>query len=123
MSVLPDSLRALGADFLALVCARGELAVVELQEEKARAEQKLVYLALATLFLALGVLFASLLVVVLFWDSHRALAAGGVSLLHLGIGGWALLRIREVNRSSQPPFSATLGEFAHDLGLLRARGE
>jgi uncharacterized membrane protein YqjE len=123
MSALPDSLRALGADFLALVCARGELAVVELQEEKARAERKFIYLALAALFLAAGMLLASLFVVVLFWDTHRALAAGGVSLLHLGIGCWALLRIREMNRNSQPPFSATMGEFAHDLGLLRARGE
>jgi uncharacterized membrane protein YqjE len=123
MAALPDSLRALGADLLALACARGALAVVELQEEKARAERKFTYLALAALFLAAGMLLASLFVVVLFWDTHRSLAAAGVSLLHLGIGCWALLRVREMNQSSQSPFSATMGEFAHDLALSRGRSE
>ena len=123
MSVLPEALRSLGANLLALVLTRAELVAVELQEEKARAERKLVYLALAALFLGAGMLLASLLVVVLFWDTHRVLAAGGVCLLHLGIGGWALLRLREMDHGSQPPFSATLDEFAHDLRLLRERGE
>jgi uncharacterized membrane protein YqjE len=123
MAALPDSLRALGVDLLALVCARGELAAVEFQEERAKAERKLALLALAALSLAVGMLLASLFVVVLFWDTHRALAAGGVSVLHLGVGGWALLRLREMNQGNQTPFSATLEEFAHDLALLRGRGE
>jgi uncharacterized membrane protein YqjE len=123
MAALPDSLRAMGADLLALVYARVELAAVELQEERARAERKLALLALAALSLAIAMLLGSLLVVVLFWDTHRALAAGGVSLLHLGAGGWALLRLREMKQASQNPFSATLGEFAHDLAALRGRSE
>jgi len=120
---LSGSLRALGADLLALVCARGELIAIELQEERARAGQKLVLGVLAALFLALGLLLAALLVVVLFWDTQRVLATGGVALLYLGIGGWALLRLREINRDSPPPFAATLDEFAKDLKLLHGRDE
>jgi uncharacterized membrane protein YqjE len=120
---LRGSLRALGMDFLALACARAELISVELQEERARAEQKLVLGTIAALFLGIGLLLAALLVVVLFWDSHRALAASGVALLYLGIGGWALLRLRKITRDSPPPFSATMSEFENDLRLLRGRDE
>jgi uncharacterized membrane protein YqjE len=122
-SGLPGSLRALGANLLALVCARAELIAVELQEERARAAQKLVFVVLAALFLAMGMLLAALLAVVLFWDTHRTLAAAGVTLLYLGIGGWALARLRAMKRNSPPPFSATMSEFANDLRLLRGRDE
>ena len=120
---LPGALRALGATLLALVCARAKLIAIELQEEKARAGQKLVLVVLAALFLAMVMLLAAFLVVALFWDTHRMLAAGGVTLLYLAIGGWALLRLRQMNHNSPPPFSATMGEFANDLRLLSGRDE
>jgi uncharacterized membrane protein YqjE len=120
---LLGSLRALGATLPGLVCARAELIAVELQGERARAGQKLVLVVLAALFLAMGMLLAAFLVVVLFWDTHRMLAAGGVTLLYLGIGGWALVRLRAMNHNSPPPFSATMSEFANDLKLLRGRDE
>jgi Predicted membrane protein len=120
---LPGSLRALGATFLALVCARAELIAIELQEERVRAGQKLVLVVLAAMFLAMGLLLAAFLVVVLSWETHRMLAAGGVTLLYLGIGGWALVRLREMSRNSPPPFAATMSEFANDLRLLRGRDE
>jgi uncharacterized membrane protein YqjE len=120
---LPGSLRALGMTFLALACARAELISVELQEEKARARQRLILGTIAALFLAIGLLLAALLVVVLFWDSHRTLAASGVALLYIGIGGWALFRLQQIASNSPPPFSATMNEFANDLRLLRGHHE
>src|SRR5450759_5483632 len=102
---LSGSLRALGATLLALVGARAELITIELQEATERARQKLVLVVLAALFLAMGLLLAALLVVVLLWETHRILAAGGVTLLYLGIGGWALVRLREMSRNSPPPLS------------------
>jgi uncharacterized membrane protein YqjE len=120
---LPGSLRALGVTLLALVGARAELIAIELQEETERARQKLVLVMLAALFLAMGLLLAAFLVVVMYWETHRVLAAGGVTLLYLGIGGWALVRIREMSRNSPPPFAATMSEFANDLRLLRGRNE
>lgn len=120
---LPGSLRALGATLFALVCARAELIAIELQEERERTGQKLVLVVLAALFLAMGMLLAAFLVVALFWDTHWMFAAGGVTLLYLGIGGWALVRLREMNHNSPRPFSATMSEFANDLRLLRGRDE
>jgi uncharacterized membrane protein YqjE len=120
---LSGSLRALGATLLALVGVRAELIAIELQEERERARQKLVFVAVAALFLAMGMLLAAFLVVVLFWETHRMLAAGGVTLLYLGIGGWALVRLREMSRNSPPPFAATMSEFANDLRLLGGRDE
>jgi uncharacterized membrane protein YqjE len=120
---LSASLRALGTTLFALVCARAELIAVELQEERERAGQKLVLAVLAAVFLAMGMLLVAFLVVVLFWDSYRLLAAGGVTLLYLGIGAWALLRMREMNRTSPPPFAATMSEFKNDLQLLRGSNE
>jgi uncharacterized membrane protein YqjE len=118
-SGLSGSLRALGATLLALVGARAELIAIELREERERARQKLVLVALAALFLAMSLLLAAFLVVVLFWETHRTLAAGGVTLLYLAIGGWALVRLQEMNRNGPPPFAATMSEFANDLKMLR----
>ena len=80
-------------------------------------------MGLAALFLTMGLLLAAFLVVVLFWDTHRVLAAGGVTLLYLGIGLAAVARLLEMQRNSPEPFSATRSEFAKDLNLLRGRDE
>ena len=122
-SGLHDSLRALGATLLALLCARGELIALELQEERARAGRKLVLAVLSALFLAMGMLLAALLVVLLYWDTHPLLAGGGVTSLYLGIGAWSFLRLRKISDDGPPPFSATMGEFANDLRLLRGNDE
>ena len=118
-----DSLRSLGATFLALIGTRAELLVVELREEGERRKEMLVLAGVAAVFLALGLLLAALLVVVVFWDTYRVAAAAAVTLLYLGIGAWALLRVKEKARTSPPPFEATMAEFAKDLEMLKARDE
>ena len=117
------SLRALAATLIELVWTRAELIAVEFEEEKERAAQKLILLAVATLFLALGLVLFAMAVVVVFWDTYRIAAACGVTVLYLGIGAWALLRLRELGRNSPPPFSATIDQFANDLKMLRGRDE
>jgi uncharacterized membrane protein YqjE len=117
------SLRRLGATLLALACVRAELIAIELEEAKERAGRQLVLGFLAVLFLALGLLLAAFLVIVAFWDTHRVLAATAVTLLYLGIGGAAVLRMRSLNRASPPVFSVTRSEFVNDLNLLRGRND
>ena len=118
-----DSLRSLGATFLALIGTRAELLVVELREEGERRKEMLILAGVAAVFLALGLLLAAFFVVVVFWDTYRVAASAGVTLVYLGIGTWALLRLKEKARTSPPPFEATLGEFARDLEMLKARDE
>jgi uncharacterized membrane protein YqjE len=122
-SGLIDSLRALGATFLALARTRAELIAIELQEEKERRKEMLVLGFVAALFLGMGLLLAALLFVVFFWDTHRLLAIGGVTAVYFGIGGWAFFRLHEKVRGSPPPFAATLREFQHDMEALRGGDE
>ncbi len=118
-----DSLRSLGATFLALIGTRAELLVVELREEWERRKRMLVLAGVAAVFLALGLLLAAFFVVVVFWETQRLTATAAVTLLYLAIGVGALLRLKEKARASPPPFEATLAEFAKDLEMLKARDE
>lgn len=123
MSCLPTSLRTLGATLLALIRTRAQLIAVEMEEERARAGQKLVAVVLAAIFLASGLLLLAFFVIFLFWDTYRMVAAGGVTLLYLGIGGYALTCLWKINRDSPPPFAETMKEFANDWKLLRGNDE
>ncbi len=117
------SVRALGATLLELIGTRGELALVELREEGERRKEMLGLALAGALFLGLGLLLAAFFVVVYFWDTHRLAATGAVTLLYLGIAAAAFLRLREKQRTSPPPFEATLRELAADRELLRGRDD
>ena len=120
---ISTSLRSIGANLLALVHTRVELVVTELQEEKEHLIGMAVLAAVSALFLALGLLLVAMFIVVLFWDSHRVLAAGGVTVLYLALGAIALRRLRAMARASPPLFAATLAEFEKDLQLVRGHDE
>jgi uncharacterized membrane protein YqjE len=118
-----DAARALGSSVLELLRARTELLGVELAQEAARRKQMVVLAAVATVFLGMGLLLFAFFVAVLFWDTHRLLAVGGVTLAYAGMGIGALVRLRAAVRDSPPPFSATLAEFRKDLDMIRGHDE
>jgi uncharacterized membrane protein YqjE len=112
------SLKGLGAGFVALLRTRIELAVVELREEAERKKQALVLGAIGGVFLAMGALLFAFFVVFAFWDTHRVAASAGVTLVYLGIGVVALLRLKRITAGNPPPFEATLAELAKDAEAL-----
>lgn len=118
-----DSVRALGASVLALLSTRAELASIELKEETERRKRLTVLALVALIFISSGLLLAALLVVVLFWDTHRVAAIAAVTLAYSAIGAWAFLLFRAILRDSPAPFSATLDEFRNDLEMLRGHDE
>jgi uncharacterized membrane protein YqjE len=118
---LASSLRSLGATLLEAVGTRAELAFVELREEGERRKELLVLGLVGAIFLALGLLLAALFVVVLFWDSHRLLALGAVTLAYLGVALGAFGTLRRRQRESPAPFEATLRELAADRAALGGR--
>jgi uncharacterized membrane protein YqjE len=118
-----DSLRALGATLLALVRVRVDLVAVELKEHWLLHRELLLLAVVAAFFLAAGFLFLAFFVVVLFWDTHRLAAIGGVTLVYLGIGAWAVVRLQHLANNSPPPFSETIAEFKRDLEQLRGPDE
>jgi hypothetical protein len=74
---------------------RLELAALEFEEARARATDNLVLLLVAAAAFGFALLAASMLVVVLFWDSNRIASLVGMTLVYLLIGGFALWRVSE----------------------------
>lgn len=101
---------------------RLRLAVLELEEERARLVTLLLLAGFSMILLLLGLAAALLLVVVVFWDSHRLLAIGiaaGVLLISgLAVAWWVM-------RLAQRPtlLKSTLQHLATDRELLEHRDE
>jgi len=113
------SLRTLFGTFLDLVQTRLELALTELEEEQQRLKRTALLAVMALFFASLGVIFLTLLVVMLFWDSHRIWVLGGFSLLYLALGAGAGLLLRRQTQSRPKLFSSTLAELAKDRSHLK----
>ncbi|EPC02445.1 hypothetical protein L861_08715 [Litchfieldella anticariensis FP35 = DSM 16096] len=101
---------------------RLRLAVLELEEERARLVTLLMLAGLSLVLMLVGLAALTLLVVVIFWDTHRLLATGlaaGVLLVSgIGLGLW-------VRRMASRPtlLKSTLKHLATDREILERRDE
>ncbi len=111
----------LAETLLGLGRTRLELVAVEFEEARARAAERLVLSLVAGLFFALALLAASMLVVVLFWDTHRIAALCGVTIVYALLGLAALWRLAAQKRTEAPAFTATLAELERDREWLVSR--
>lgn len=110
-----------GKRLLGSLLATGEtrlrLAVLELEEERARLVGLLLLAGLALILLLLGIGVLTTLVIVAFWDSYR-LTAIGVSAGVL-LGGGLLLCLRVMQLARRPTLLAsTLRHLATDRELV-----
>ena len=117
---LLDALRVMGGTLNEILQTRAALFSVELREEIERRKRMLALAAVGFAFLHTALLLATLLVTVLFWDSHRIAAIGAMTVLYLGCGAFAVKRLRDEAAASPAPFAATLGELEQDLATMRA---
>ena len=116
---LLDSLRQLGSTLASILHTRFELFTKEFERERIRVMRLLLIGAVGLFFFCLGTLTLTLFVIVIFWDTHRLLAIGGVTLLYLGIAlGLGLYAKGEAGRSARP-FASTLAEFKRDREHFR----
>ena len=97
---------------------RIELATVEFDEERARATDNLVLVLVAAAAFGFALLAASMLVIVLFWDTYRIAALVGMTIVYLLIGTFALWRVSEHKKTDPPAFAATLAELERDRAYL-----
>jgi len=111
----------LAETLLGLGRTRLELAAVEFEEARARAAERLVLSLVAGLCFALAVLAASLLVVALFWDTHRIAALCALTIVYALLGLVALWRIALQRKTEKPAFAATLAELERDRQWLASR--
>jgi len=118
-NLLQSAVRLAGT-LLGVVQTRGELLTTEIEQEISRAARVLL-LGFAMLLAAiLGLLVAGVVIIAVFWDTHRVGATVFVLLTFIGMAlvcGWALRR----EFKAKPRFlAATRVELARDVERLRS---
>lgn len=113
-----DSVSALLATLLTIGRTRLELLTVELQLEVRRIAAIILWAVIAACASAMALMLAGLAVIVVFWDSHRVLAAIGVSAAFLATALTAVLVLRARIREKPPLLQGTLAELARDAERL-----
>lgn len=116
-----QSLRNLAATLVAILRTRFELFVAELEEERIRILQLLFWAAGALFFFGVGILLLVVLLVALFWDSHRILSVLVLSGVFFAAGTAMAIAVRNRLRVRPKLFSATLDELAKDKDRLTSQ--
>ncbi len=118
---LLESLTTLAATLVGIAHTRLDLLSTDLEEEREHVFS-LVILALVALFcLGIGVVLATILLVVAFWDTHRLLVLGSLTgiFLVMSFAMWAFA-LHKV-RSKPRLFAASLSELRKDQQELVSR--
>ena len=103
---------------LSFVLTRTRLAATELEEQALRLIEILIWLAVALFFIGIATVFVALLVVLVFWDANRLLAAGLLATFFVSIGTGAALIARRLLRERPKLLAATLAELERDRNTL-----
>ena len=114
------SLRQLVSTLTAIVSTRLELLANELQEERLRLTQMLFFALCALFLIGIGIVLLVAFIVVLFWDEHRLVVLGGMSVLFLTLGVLTVLMLRNKSLARAKLFSASLAELVKDREQLTA---
>lgn len=112
--------RKMGLTALAALHNRGHLFLVELQEEKHRAIELLIW-AMTAFFMA--IMFVAVLTATIIWlvpSEYRIYAAGGFCILYLAGAVFALLNLKGLTKACPPPFSDSIAEVRKDREWLES---
>jgi uncharacterized membrane protein YqjE len=115
---MPGPVREFARTLLSFVLTRTRLAATELEEQALRLTEILVWLGVALFFLGIAIVFSAVLVVLLFWDSNRLLAAGLLAALFVAVGAGAALVAHRHLRERPKLLAATLAELERDRDTL-----
>mgnify|MGYP003499274676 FL=1 len=114
------SLVRLGGSLLAAAETRFDLLATELNEDVTRGV-RLIAFALAALFTGLlGALMAGATIVIVFWDTHRVVAAVAVTSIFFGAALICSLVFRQRLREKPRLLDATRSELKKDLAAIRS---
>ena len=109
-----DSLKVLTATLIVIAHTRLELLSTELEEERVRLSSMLVWTLVALFCAGLGVVLATLFVVLVLWDTHRLLALGIPAILFILGAALAWQVVRGKARAKPRLFAASLTELSKD---------
>ena len=108
------SLRRLLATALEMAQVRLEIISTEVELEKRRIFDGLLWGALALLFLGLGLVMLCGLVILMFWEGYRMTALGLMMLLFLATGALLMQQARHRLRNATGMLGTTLAELKQD---------
>lgn len=114
-------MRRLGDGLLASVQDRLQLFALELNEEKFRLVRTFVWISAVVFTGMMAVMFASLTVVYLCWESARLAALGGFTLLYTGALMAMLAGFRRYLARQPSAFADSLSELGHDRTCIRPK--
>jgi len=115
------SLANLLATAIGIAQTRLELLSTELQEEVHRAAEILIWTIVALLAALIGLFMLALVIIFIFWDTHRIVASISVTGGLMLIAVVAALVLRAKIRHRPRLFDATLTELAKDRASLMQR--
>ena len=115
----PNSFRGLGDGLLASVRDRLALFSLELQEEKFRLIRIFLWISAAVFTGVMAIIFASLALVYLFWESARLAVLGGLAFIYTGALVAVIIAFRRYLARQPNPFAATLHEIGEDRACIR----
>ena len=116
-----ESLKTFSATLVAITHTRLELLSTDLEEERDHLLSMLVFGLVALFCLGVGVVLATLFVVVAFWDSDRLLALGTLAALFVLAGAAALGFVMHRLRTKPRLFATSLSELSKDRQQLSSR--
>jgi uncharacterized membrane protein YqjE len=115
------SIAQLLATAVGIAQTRLELLTTELQEEIHRVAEIMVYSAIALLAAGVGLFLLALVVIFVFWDTHRMAASIAVTSTFFLIAVVAALVLRAKVRAKPPMLDATIAELKKDRASLMSR--
>ena len=115
---LMGSVKRLAGTVLAIIQTRLELLSNELEEERLRVRQMVLYGSVVMFLFAMATMLMTMFVVVLFWDSYRLQVLGGLTVLFLFAGLLVLNALRRAAAERSKLFSTSLSELSDDIDRL-----
>jgi uncharacterized membrane protein YqjE len=106
--------KRLGASLLALGRIRLELLAIEVQEEKERVAEMLVWAVAAAFLGCFALVFVAMFITLVFWDSHRLAALGGCTLVFVALAVLGVLRLRRLVLAGSTLFQSSIAELRED---------
>ncbi|MDD5384808.1 MAG: phage holin family protein [Gallionella sp.] len=117
-SGLMGSIKQLLSTLTSIASTRLELLANELQEERLRLTQMLLFASFVLFCFGMCILLLTAFIVVLFWDDHRLAVLGALSVLFFALGTLMAMLLRSKTQAKCRLFSASLAELAKDREQL-----
>ena len=115
---LLGSARAVLVALLEIGQTRLQLASTELEEERLHIAELLLFATAALFFLGIGIVLATLLLVLLFWDGPRVLVLALAAVTFLAVGAGLAAAWRRKAAAKPPLLASTLAELQRDREAL-----